>query len=91
MTLRSKCQFLSSVALMSTGFVSAQGLTPTAPQTPGSGYGRGGAMNGGILHDGMIAVYAAKQAIQAGALTQEQTDWMNTRGQRGGMQNGTGT
>lgn len=70
------------VALLSTGNVFAQGTTPPAPQTPGSGYGRngamnnggrgmmsgsraaGGAMNGeGILHDGMIAVFAEKLGI----------------------------
>ena len=67
------------VALLSTGNVFAQGTTPPAPQTPGSGYGRGangggmmggrgmmganGAAGEGILHDGMIAVFAEKLGI----------------------------
>src|SRR5512133_1055856 len=63
------------VALLSTGNVFAQGTTPPAPQTPGSGYGRGGMMGGrnggmmtgasgeGILHDGMTAVFAEKLGI----------------------------
>ena len=41
------------VALLSTGNVFAQGTTPPAPQTPGSGYGRNGAMgNGGGMMGG---------------------------------------
>jgi hypothetical protein len=129
------------VALITTGFVSAQGPAPVNPQAPttGNGYGRGGMNNGsgmvgrganvaageGILHDGMIAVYAEKlgisvadldarlangetisqiaaekgltaeqftalmsearsqaidQAVKAGTLTQEQGDWLKTRG-----------
>ena len=67
------------VALLSTGNVSAQGATPPAPQTPGSGngYGRGmmgggmrggglytgGAVGEGILHDTMISVFAQKLGI----------------------------
>jgi hypothetical protein len=129
-----------AVALMSTGYVFAQSNTPVGPKTPGTGtgYGRGmmggGMMGGrgagmtawdGILHDGMVAVYAEKlgisvadlnariekgetmaqiaaekgltseqftammkdarsqaidQAIKAGTLTQEQADWLKTRG-----------
>jgi hypothetical protein len=132
------------VALITTGFVSAQGPAPVNPQAPatGTGYGRGGMNAGGmmggrgsmganvaagegILHDGMIAVYAEKlgisvadlnarlmngetisqiaaekglsaeqftalmsearsqaidQAVKAGTLTQEQGDWLKTRG-----------
>jgi hypothetical protein len=135
------------VALITTGFVSAQGPTPVAPQAPGqgNGYGRGGmvgssanvAAGEGILHDGMIAVYAEKlgvsvadlnarlangetisqiaaekgltaeqftalmsearsqavdQAVKAGTLTQEQGDWLKTRGagMMGTGQRGTG-
>lgn len=33
-----------AVALLSTGHVFAQGTTPPAPQTPGSGYGYGRGM-----------------------------------------------
>lgn len=65
------------VALVSTGQVSAQGTTPPNPQSPG--YGNGGPVGGrgardgnaavsvaagdGLLHDGMIAVYAHKLGI----------------------------
>lgn len=65
------------VALVSTGQVSAQGTTPPNPQAPG--YGNGGPMGGrggrvgngsagfaagdGLLHDGMIAVYAQELGI----------------------------
>lgn len=66
------------VALVYTGFVSAQGSTPPTPQTPGSGYGRGGMMGGrmaqagmdgeGILHDTMMTVYAEKLGMTADAL-----------------------
>lgn len=60
--------------LMSANNVFAQGPTPGTPQTPGAGYGRGmmggrGAAGAnvaageGILHDGMIAVYAEKLGI----------------------------
>lgn len=127
------------VALVSTGQVSAQGTTPPNPQAPG--YGNGGPMGGrgarggsgaanlaagdGLLHDGMIAVYAQElgisvedlntrlangetiaqiaaekgltaeqfsalmadahsqaidQAVNAGTLTQEQAEWLKTRG-----------
>ncbi len=64
------------VALLSTGQVFAQGTTPPAPQTPGSGYGYGRGMGGGmgnrgamagtgqgILHDGMIAAISQKLGI----------------------------
>ncbi len=64
------------VALLSTGNVFAQGTTPPAPQTPGSGYGYGRGMGGGmgnrgamagtgqgILHDGMIAAISQKLGI----------------------------
>jgi hypothetical protein len=129
------------VALITAGFVSAQGPAPVTPQAPGTGnaYGRGAMNHGsgmmgrgsnvaageGILHDGMIAVYAEKlgisvadlntrlangetiaqiaaekgltaeqftalmqdarsqaidQAVKAGTLTQEQGDWLKTRG-----------
>jgi len=64
------------VALMSTSSVFAQGPVQTNPQAPGSAYsyGRGamGARGGvglnasvddGILHDGMIAVYAEQLGI----------------------------
>ena len=55
-------------ALITTGYVSAQGSTPTAtPPAAGYGYGRGmgasGAAGAGILHDGMITVYAQKLGI----------------------------
>lgn len=65
------------VALVSTGQVSAQGTTPPNPQAPG--YGNGGLMGGrgarggngtadftagdGLLHNGMIAVYAQELGI----------------------------
>jgi hypothetical protein len=138
------------VALLSTGNVYAQGTTPPAPQTPGSGngYGRGGGMRGGgmgfsgtgqgILHDAMLAAFSQKlaipvddlearlakgetmaqiayakgltaeqfnalmqdarsqaidQAVKDGTLTQEQADWMKTRGMSGagrGMGRGNG-
>lgn len=76
------------VALMSTGYVFAQGTIPHAPQTSGTayGYGRGAMNNGGgmiagrggagisaaagegILHDGMIAIYAEKLGISVNDL-----------------------
>lgn len=136
------------VALVSTGQVSAQGPTPPNPQGPG--YGSGGPMGGrgmrggqgmagmagaGLLHDGMVAVFAQElgisvedlnarlangetvaqiaseqgltaeqfralmadarsqaidQAVKDGKLTQEQADWLKTRGARmnGGMPGG---
>lgn len=52
-------------AAFNTGTVAAQGNGPAVPQSPGAGRmaGRGAGGNGsaaqdGILHDGMIAVYA---------------------------------
>ncbi len=64
------------VALLSTGQVFAQGTTPPAPQTPGSGYGYGRGMGGGmgnrgamagtgqgILHDEMMTVISQKLGI----------------------------
>ncbi len=64
------------VALLSTGQVFAQGTTPPAPQTPGSGYGYGRGMGGGmgnrgamagtgqgILHDGMVAAISQKLGV----------------------------
>lgn len=71
------------VALMSTGYVFAQGTTPPTPQTPGSGYGygRGGMMGGlrngggmvgeGILHNTLISIFAQKLSIS--------TDDLNAR------------
>ena len=66
------------VALLSTGNVFAQGTTPPAPQTPGTGYGYGrGMMAGrggtgmageGILHDSMIAVFAQKLGLSVNDL-----------------------
>jgi hypothetical protein len=62
------------VALISTGQVAAQGPAPASPQALGTGVGNGGPMGGrgarggnaaagftgveGLLHDGMLAVFA---------------------------------
>ncbi len=69
------------VALVTTGAVSAQGNSPTTPQTPGTGYGRGGMMVGrgvgtpinleGILHDTLVTIYAQELGLSV--------DEINTR------------
>lgn len=68
------------VALVAAGSVFAQAPTPAAPQTPGTGYGRGmmgagmrGAGMGtaageGILHDTMISVFAQKLGLSVDEL-----------------------
>lgn len=130
------------LALVNADQVFAQGTTPPNPQAPGTGYRNGGPVGGrgantaaagdGLLHDGMIAVYAQAlgmtvedlnarltagetvsqiaaekgltveqfsammadarsqaidQAVKDGTLTQEQADWLKTRGAR--MNGGT--